>query len=88
MMREIPMHMAKARLAAACSALAAIVMSAALSGGARATTYSFMTIDVPGATDTAAYGINGAGQIVGNYSDDSGRPRLPGLGWDIHDNQL
>jgi uncharacterized membrane protein len=28
----------------------------------------FTSLDYPGATDTAAYGINSAGQIVGSYS--------------------
>lgn len=32
----------------------------------------FTTIDYPGATSTAAYGINAAGDIVGGYSDASG----------------
>jgi uncharacterized membrane protein len=32
----------------------------------------FTTIDVPGASGTAAYGINGAGRIVGTYADSSG----------------
>jgi probable HAF family extracellular repeat protein len=29
--------------------------------------YSFTTIDVPGATDTSAWGINDSGQIVGYH---------------------
>jgi len=33
---------------------------------------SFQPIDVPGATDTAALGINDAGIIVGTYKDSSG----------------
>jgi uncharacterized membrane protein len=28
----------------------------------------FTSLEYPGATDTAAYGINSAGQIVGSYS--------------------
>ena len=28
-------------------------------------------LDVPGSTNTAAYGINPAGQITGNYTDSS-----------------
>ena len=34
---------------------------------------SFTTLDVPGATATAAFGINAAGQIVGQYADAGGR---------------
>jgi probable HAF family extracellular repeat protein len=34
--------------------------------------YTFTTIDVPGATLTEAYGINAAGQIVGRFSDATG----------------
>ena len=30
---------------------------------------TFTTIDVPGASDTVAYGINGSGQIVGRFWD-------------------
>ena len=30
--------------------------------------YIFTTIDVPGSTGTAAFGINASGQIVGSYS--------------------
>jgi hypothetical protein len=33
---------------------------------------SFMTIDVAGATNTDAHGINASGQIVGDYTDGSG----------------
>jgi probable HAF family extracellular repeat protein len=33
---------------------------------------SFTTIDVPGAADTVAYGINADGQIVGYYTDAAG----------------
>jgi probable HAF family extracellular repeat protein len=36
--------------------------------------YSFTTIDVPGVTGTLAYGINKAGQIVGNYQNTVGSP--------------
>jgi hypothetical protein len=34
--------------------------------------YSFTTIDFPGASLTLAYGINDADQIVGQYVDESG----------------
>ena len=33
----------------------------------------FTTIDFPGAIATAAYGINTAGDIVGQYTDSSGK---------------
>ena len=38
-----------------------------------AASYTFTTIDLPGATPTAALGINLRGHIVGDYSDESGR---------------
>ena len=34
--------------------------------------FTFITIDVPGATSTEASGINARGQIVGNYTDAAG----------------
>jgi uncharacterized membrane protein len=33
---------------------------------------SFTTIDVPGATQTCAYGINDLGHIVGSFTDSAG----------------
>ena len=33
----------------------------------QAASYNFTTIDVPGSTDTLAYGINGTGEIVGTF---------------------
>ncbi len=36
-------------------------------------TFVFTPLDVPGATDTIAFGINDAGQIVGFFSDATGR---------------
>jgi uncharacterized membrane protein len=36
--------------------------------------YTFTTLDVPGATVTLAYGINDRGQIVGEFSDDGENP--------------
>ena len=69
----------KAFLAAAALFLEGLVLPV---GGpyrrAQATTYSFTTIDVPGATSTFAYGINDAGQIVGTsgghgFLDTAGR---------------
>src|SRR5947209_7886207 len=38
-----------------------------------AASYTFTTIDVPGASSTQAYGINNAGQIVGEFEDATGR---------------
>ncbi len=38
---------------------------------------SFTTIDVPGATQTCAYGINDLGQIVGLFSDTTGTHGFP-----------
>jgi probable HAF family extracellular repeat protein len=40
---------------------------------AYAASYTFTTIDVPGATNTEAYGINTADQIVGIFYDATGR---------------
>jgi probable HAF family extracellular repeat protein len=34
--------------------------------------YTFTTFDVPGATNTEAFGINAAGQIVGVFGDATG----------------
>lgn len=39
---------------------------------ANAATYTFTTIDVPGAISTAVFGINGNGQIVGDFSKSVG----------------
>jgi probable HAF family extracellular repeat protein len=41
-------------------------------GAAHAASYTFTTIDVPGATLTEAYGVNAAGQIVGRFNDATG----------------
>ena len=41
-------------------------------GGAFATTYDFTTLDVPGAEDTVAYGINDSGAVTGDYNGTSG----------------
>ena len=38
-----------------------------------AASFTFTPIDVPGASDTQAIGINPSGQIVGNYGDSTGR---------------
>ena len=35
--------------------------------------YTYSTFDVPDATNTYAYGINNAGQIVGYYTDSGGK---------------
>ena len=42
-----------------------IVIALALSSPAAAAPYTFTTIDVPGSTETRAFGINEVGQIVG-----------------------
>ena len=39
---------------------------------ALADSYSFTTVNVPGASDTIAYGINNSGQVVGYFGDGSG----------------
>ena len=39
---------------------------------AHAASYSFTPFDVPGASATAARGINNAGQVVGGFGDSSG----------------
>lgn len=44
----------------------------ALASGDLAQAFTFTTIAVPDATETYAYGINAAGQIVGFYVDDQG----------------
>src|SRR5512146_1977110 len=38
----------------------------------RAESWTFTSIDVPGAYSTVAFGINNSGQIVGSYSEQSG----------------
>lgn len=45
------------------------VFALAMSSSAWAVTYTFTTIEVPGATGTQAFGINDAGQIVGTFED-------------------
>jgi probable HAF family extracellular repeat protein len=55
--------------------LAAVLIFLVLEGrpmGVWALTYSFTTLNVPGSTLTEAYGINTAGQIVGNFVDTTG----------------
>src|SRR4051794_41857585 len=49
----------------------AVVLALASGAQARAG-FMFQTIDVPGASETTAWGINGRGQVVGLYSDSSG----------------
>jgi probable HAF family extracellular repeat protein len=44
-------------------------------GVVSAATYSFTTLDFPGATQTEAYGVNDAGHVVGVYQIGSGNPR-------------
>jgi probable HAF family extracellular repeat protein len=38
-----------------------------------ANSFSFAPLDVPAATQTHAFGINGAGQIVGTFEDAGGK---------------
>ncbi len=65
-------------LALAGGAMAVVV---AAMGAARATPYTFTTIDVPGASaGTAARGINTAGQIVGDFTDSTGTHGFLGTG--------
>jgi hypothetical protein len=55
--------------------LALLMSLGLLLGGrpvAQAASYTFTPIDVPGASDTAALGINPSGQIVGVYFDNTG----------------
>jgi len=55
-----------------CTALILLVMGFwGFSPIVRATSFTFTTIDVPGATNTYAIGINNAGQIVGSFSEDN-----------------
>ena len=56
--------------------LALLVTLGLLLGGrhvAQAASFTFTPIDVPGASGTAALGINPSGQIVGLYADSMGR---------------
>ena len=59
------------------SSVRAIAMSGliglAIPGEAAAISYTFQQIDVPGAQGTFVYDINDTGQIVGDYTDASGR---------------
>jgi len=50
------------------TAAIACALCLVLAAASYAQTYTYTTIDVPGATNTFAYGINNAGQIVGSYS--------------------
>src|SRR6267143_1532894 len=54
--------------------IAAILATAPLATGspANASAFSFTQLDVPGATLTAARGINNAGQIVGVFTNSTG----------------
>src|SRR5258708_30575792 len=57
------------------SVLAGLILSRMVLGAGQdssADSYSFTTVDVPGATNTNATGINNRGQIVGFYNDASG----------------
>jgi probable HAF family extracellular repeat protein len=52
-------------------AVVALGLFVGVTGHARAD-YIFTTLDVPGSTQTTAYGINSAGQVVGDYLDARG----------------
>src|SRR5579872_833757 len=49
-----------------------ISFAAGLASAAFADSFTFSSIDVPGATKTYAIGINASGQIVGGYVDVTG----------------
>jgi probable HAF family extracellular repeat protein len=49
-----------------------MILAVVFNGIALADSYSFVTLDVPGGTNTAAHGINSAGQIVGTYTGAGG----------------
>jgi len=51
---------------------AALLLSLSPCPASAAGPFTFTTIDVPGAAETGAAGINGAGQIVGGYTDAGG----------------
>src|SRR5438105_4550842 len=56
-----------------CCVLMALGLLVGLVGDVKAQlTYSFITFDVPGLSDTWASGINDSGQIVGSYPDAAG----------------
>jgi uncharacterized membrane protein len=52
--------------------IASILATAPLATNSPANAYTFTPIDVPGAVRTVAFGINGAGQIVGTFADNTG----------------
>src|SRR6266446_326127 len=54
--------------------MATILVAAPFAAGspANASAFSFTQLDVPGATQTFANGINDAGQIVGSFSNSTG----------------
>lgn len=54
------------------AAAVASTMLAFAAGYAHATAYTFAAVDVPGANETYATGINDAGQIVSIHRDESG----------------
>jgi hypothetical protein len=56
--------------AASVAVVASLFVTAPATAGSRS--YVFTQIDVPGGTTTQAFGINGAGQIVGFYGTNSG----------------
>ena len=52
--------------------VACLVILLGVSSTAHAAAYRFTTIDVPGASSTTAWGINGARQIVGTFHNSTG----------------
>jgi probable HAF family extracellular repeat protein len=52
--------------------LIALILALGASSSAYAASYSYTSIDYPGASGTRAYGINDAGTVVGYYADASG----------------
>jgi probable HAF family extracellular repeat protein len=57
---------------AATVAVGGLFVLVAPSHSAYATDYTFTTLDVPGGNNTATYGVNDAGQIVGSFASNSG----------------
>jgi hypothetical protein len=45
-------------------------------GGVAAATYTFTTLDVPGAVQTQPYGVNDRGHVVGTYQASGGVVRV------------
>src|SRR5215471_11488543 len=50
-----------------------VVLSVAVTVAAPALTFTFKTIQIPGASSTGVYGINNSGVMVGSYVDGQGK---------------